>query len=188
MKLDEQVDKVFNLLYSNKDKFLSIFEMRELLNEQINSHDIEMVLDLLLAKDLIIVKNAVFEGIEVNLLIFCLNIKGRLFYENPKPEKNKIDKEYIPNPFPRIFKNLESFQFFESLTEDVRKRYLLADYSFIYRRMQKDDLIYKYITDGEYREFLLNEYDIEIEKTKLLDYCKTDEKEKSYLNKKNRMK
>jgi hypothetical protein len=51
MKLDEQVDIVFNLLYSNKDKFLSIFQMCELLDKQINTHDIEIILDILLKED-----------------------------------------------------------------------------------------------------------------------------------------
>ena len=46
----------------------------------------------------------------------------------------------------RIFVNNECYIFFKSLQKSVRERYKLADYSFIFRRMQKDSYIYKYVT------------------------------------------
>jgi len=88
------------------------------------------------------------------------------------------------NPYPRIFKNSDSFLLFESLKSEVRPRKVLADYSFIYRRMQQDGLIFKNIVDSEYRDFLANEYSVVIDKTKLLAYCTTDLKENSYSTKK----
>ena len=87
------------------------------------------------------------------------------------------------NPYPRIFINYSGFLLFEHLKNDVREEYKLADYSFIYRRMQKDGFIFKNVADTEFRDFLLS-ISVEIEKTKLLDYCKTKLKEKNYLAKK----
>lgn len=97
--------------------------------------------------------------------------------------KNDIEKTH-ENPHPRIFKNIDSFLLFESLKNDVRALKELADFSFIYRRMQKDGFIYDGIVDTEFREFLSKEYSVSIDKMKLLDYCRTDLKENSYTSKK----
>jgi hypothetical protein len=96
----------------------------------------------------------------------------------------EVEKKLLENPYPRIFKNPESFLFFQSLKNDVRERCKLADYSFIYRRMQKDGYISKHAVDTEFRDFLHNAFAIEIDKTKLLDYCKTLNKESTYTSKK----
>ncbi len=113
------------------------------------------------------------------------NLKDILF-EKLDPSKIEEKKEnVIPlNPFPRIFKNYDSYKLFESLRSDVREQNKLADFSFIYRRMQKDGYVFQGIVDTEFRNFL-HDISVEIEtKTKLLDYCKTEIKETNYKTKK----
>ena len=89
--------------------------------------------------------------------------------------KNDINNT---NPYPRIFINNYGFKVFERMRRTVINP--LADYSFIYRIMIKDKLIYKSIGDSEFREWLSDNYQIEIDKTKQLDLCKTVAKEQMY--------
>jgi hypothetical protein len=83
------------------------------------------------------------------------------------------------NLHPRIFTTELGLILFEALKEKLVKN-LLADYSFIYRKMQKEKLIYTSIGDSEFRRWLNDTYEIEIEKTKQLYLCKTTVKEQLY--------
>lgn len=108
--------------------------------------------------------------------------KGKLPLLNDSKESKDVDNSPLAspvNPYPRIFKNYNCFLLFESLKEDVRVRCQLADLSFIYRRMQKDGFIFSGIVDTEFRKFLEG-ISIFIDKTKLLEYCTTDLKERNY--------
>lgn len=95
---------------------------------------------------------------------------------NEQNSKKKLDT----NPYPRIFISLNSFFLFEAFKEHIRDKNLLADYSFIYRKMQADSFIYEAIGDSEFRNFLYDNLNIDIEKTKQLNNCSTVSKENTY--------
>ncbi len=97
--------------------------------------------------------------------------------QNISKEKNEISG----NHYPRIFKNSECFLFFVSLKNDAREQTKLADYSFIFRRMQKDGYIFKGVSDNEFRDFLSEYTSVVIGKTKGLAYCTTIPKENNYI-------
>jgi hypothetical protein len=100
--------------------------------------------------------------------------------QNPTIKSNQLAKE---NPFPRLFKNIHAFNFFESLESMVRKP--LTDYSFIFRRMQKDEFIFSDIKEREFRDFLIEQEKVsDIDKLKGLAYCTTTYKESVYNSKK----
>jgi len=79
---------------------------------------------------------------------------------------------------PRIFRNESAFKLFEQLKESVENE--LADYSFIFRAMQRDQYIYPDIKTGAFINWLQKNYDIVIGKIKLYDYCKTPQKVSIY--------
>lgn len=95
-------------------------------------------------------------------------------------QTNEINLE--DNPYPRIFKNSYSFGLFEKLKFELCKneRTNLADYSFIFRRLQKDNLIYNDINEKTFRDFLFDKYQINLDKLKILEYCSTLNKESLY--------
>lgn len=100
---------------------------------------------------------------------------------NNSADEVKEDKPQSKEPenlFKRIFVNTCAIELFNSLKEGVRKENKLADYSFIFRRMQKDSLIHTGIKEKEFRESIIPEE--ELDKLKGLDYCKTDFKESNY--------
>lgn len=70
------------------------------------------------------------------------------------------------------------FEIFEKCKERiVRERYLLADFSFIYRQMQKDGYIYDDIKESAFRNWLKTIYGIEIlEPLKTINECSPDHK------------
>ena len=82
------------------------------------------------------------------------------------------------NPHPRIFKERIHFDLFKHLQTTVKNK--LADYSFIFRRMQEDGYIFESIKESEFRLWLNEVYQIPLDKLKLLDYCKTAPKESIY--------
>ncbi|MFL0088544.1 hypothetical protein [Tenacibaculum maritimum] len=82
------------------------------------------------------------------------------------------------NPHPRFFTSLIAFKIFEEFKNTIENP--LADYSFIYRIMLKDGLIYDSIGDSEYRKWLSSTYQIEIEKTKQFNRCSTISKKQLY--------
>jgi hypothetical protein len=98
---------------------------------------------------------------------------------NKKHDKLKETQGQLnSNPYPRIFKNISSFRIFERMQEVIKNP--LADYSFIYRKMLKDGLIFSTVGDSEFRLWLSNNYSIEIDKTKQLYRCTTPTKEGLY--------
>jgi|25_taG_2_1085351.scaffolds.fasta_scaffold08397_2 hypothetical protein len=81
-------------------------------------------------------------------------------------EKQVIDL----NPFPRIFIDRKGYEFFLKLKEGIGKRnmYELANYSFIFRKMLEDKFIYK-IQESEFRDFLNDNFEIDLNKLKTFD-------------------
>ena len=116
------------------------------------------------------VKNKVNE-----LLVFSSNDKNISIKTESKDKDNSSKNT---NPHPRIFKSELGFRFFDRLRTNVKNP--LADYSFIYRKMIQDGIIYETIGDSEFRHWLSSNYQIEIDKTKQLYLCTTPNKEKLY--------
>lgn len=50
------------------------------------------------------------------------------------------------------------------LCKDMRT--ILADYSFIFRRMKDDKYIYEYVEESEFRDFLNDFYEVDLDKLK----------------------
>lgn len=90
------------------------------------------------------------------------------------PKKNII----IPNPHKRIFANDFAYNCFEQLRKIVKND--LADYSFIYRKMIKDKLIFESVGESEFRYFLDKNCEVSIGKMKQLYLCSTEIKEQLY--------
>jgi hypothetical protein len=84
----------------------------------------------------------------------------------------------VTNPYPRIFYNDFAYNFFEQIKQTVTND--LADFSFIYRKMINDKLIFERVGDSEFRSWLSSKYEIEIDKMKQLHNCTTDKKEQFY--------
>lgn len=86
------------------------------------------------------------------------------------------------NPFPRLFIDLDSFLFFEELKNKfcTNEKSLLADFSFVFRKMKQDGNIFDDVTEKSFRNFLNNNYEINLEKLKIYVYCVTDKKIKLY--------
>lgn len=85
--------------------------------------------------------------------------------------KSKLEIEI--NPYPRIFKCKNAYTLFSRFNENLNKKHNLANYSFIYRQMQKDKLIYENVGDSEYRNWLSVSFNVNIVKTKQLADCST---------------
>lgn len=111
--------------------------------------------------------------------------------ENEKPfqdlKENDLDEvsNKIKNPYPEIFPNVFSFQLFKRLYENYKdSNTLLADFSFIYRKMYGDDgeFILKHQKPEIFREWLSKEpFEIVIGSPfKTLDRCITDDKDTNF--------
>jgi hypothetical protein len=83
-------------------------------------------------------------------------------------DSTKKNPQQTENPHPRVFKSLDAYVFFESIKEMLCKdmRTILADYSFIFRRMKDDKYIYEYVEESEFRDFLNDFYEVDLDKLK----------------------
>lgn len=99
-----------------------------------------------------------------------------------KEKTEELPEETIENPYPRIFLNNDAFLFFEELKNKLctNEKSLLADFSFVFRMMQKDDKIFEDVSEKSFRSFLTNKYDIIFDKLKTYEYCFTDKKNQLY--------
>lgn len=130
--------------------------------------DIDFLNELL--NDLFI-KSAIFDGLKYQL--------KQLAPSEPQQET----KKKIKNPYPEIFPDVFSFMLFERLHKDYKdSNNLLADYSFIYRKLWELDHIVEYQKPEMFREWLSREpYEIILpSKFKTLDNCKTKSKEDNF--------
>ncbi len=102
------------------------------------------------------------------------------YTQNTKDEKENSNIVTKSNPHPRIFKLGAHFELFEHLKESVSHEH--ADYSFIFRAMQKDEFIWDGIKESEFRGWLTETYGIgnDFDKLKLYDYCQTPSKVSNY--------
>lgn len=99
-----------------------------------------------------------------------------------KTEIENNYKESKENPYPRIFINANAYQNFIELKKIiVREKYTLADYSFIYRKMWEDKYIYPDIKEKAFRDWLWDEFNIEIfEPLKTISNCSPEPKIRIY--------
>lgn len=81
-----------------------------------------------------------------------------------KETENKLHSE--ENPYPRIFTNSKAFNKFKNLYDEFAKSNQdLANYSFIFHRMKKDNLIYKDLKQLEFIDFL-SSFEIHLDRLK----------------------
>lgn len=107
---------------------------------------------------------------------FLLSNENRKTIEQPSVDVFENKQDY--NPHPRVFINNDKFLFFEELKNKLctDKKTQLADFSFVFRMMQKEKYIYSDVSEKSFREFLTNNYEITFDKLKTYEYCVTDKK------------
>lgn len=109
-----------------------------------------------------------------------LKINGQCDRNNEPQRETDKKKE---NPYPEIFPNVFSFMLFECLHNHYKdSNNLLADYSFVYRKMWDLGHILEYQKSEMFRDWISKEpYEIVVgSKFKTLDRCKTDSKENNF--------
>jgi len=113
----------------------------------------------------------------LNEYLSCLSMVESI--ELDKKEDNGITgSDENKNPYPRIFCNDYAFRIFKRTKKYVKNP--LADYSFFYRKMIEDKLIFESVGESEFRTWLSSEYEVEIDKMKQLHICSTQSKEQFY--------
>jgi hypothetical protein len=93
-------------------------------------------------------------------------------------KKNNLDNEISENKYPRIFTSGKAYKIFNTFIN--KSNVTKSDYSFIFRIMQKDNLIYDTIRNTEYKEWLNEKFSITLEKVKTLNDSRTDNKQEYY--------
>jgi len=101
-----------------------------------------------------------------------------------KKEPLEIENSQYIHDWQRIFKDLKAFKIFQYLQDNlVGQKSQLADYTFIFRQMQRDEYIYDDIKEKSFRDYLSRNFEIEIDyKLKPEGYNITDLKQKMYSN------
>lgn len=110
------------------------------------------------------------------LILYQLGVSVAFFYR--KLYNVFSEQKSTSNKYKRIFKTDFAYNFFEQLRGIVQND--IADYSFIYRKMILDKLIFDNVGLNEFTRFLSAEYEVEIDKMKQLDNCRTVAKEQLY--------
>lgn len=95
---------------------------------------------------------------------------------------NNICIDEQVNPHPQIFINGKAYQLFQKLFEAYKaSNFKLADFSFIYRAMHKDQLILNSFKPQMFIDWINNEpYNISLVKIKTMDNCTTGSKIQNY--------
>jgi len=88
---------------------------------------------------------------------------------NNQVETQPIKTDIQNNPYPKIFKNLASYQMFIELKELTVTENIVADYSFIYHKLINEKLgaINDTVTHPIFINFLKKEYELDISANKL---------------------
>lgn len=102
---------------------------------------------------------------------------------NTKLDNNIVLEEYnIKNPFPRIFTNNIGYNKFQNLLEEFGNGIQnLANYSFVFHRMKKDNLIYKDLKQLEFIDFL-SSYGIHLDRLKPISQLGNNDLRESIYN------
>ncbi|MDP3352976.1 MAG: hypothetical protein Q8S44_04475 [Flavobacteriaceae bacterium] len=86
--------------------------------------------------------------------------------ENQQIIKEKVEPDIIENPYPRIFTSLKAFNLFNSLLSEFgSSKENVANYSFVFHRMKRDNLIFDDYQQTQFIYFLL-EFNINISRIK----------------------
>lgn len=115
--------------------------------------------------------------------LFETTIKEKLGIDKNSITENISETQNKDNPYPQIFPDKFSFKLFERLHSNYKDSHtLLADYSFIYRKMYSLNHILEHLKPEMFRNWLSKEpYSIIIgSKFKTLNRCSTDEKESNF--------
>lgn len=87
------------------------------------------------------------------------------YYEDVTSEESVHIKSSV-NPYPRIFTSNKAYFKFENLLKEFENsRQNLANYSFVFHRMQKDNLIYNDLKQLEFIDFL-STFEIHLDRIK----------------------
>lgn len=171
----ESVNKALNYLgcvHGIDFEYLVYIEFKEVTNNLFIAAKTKLYNNLAIERSVSFVENWFIEKDKLYLQ------KLELYKESNQDDNNS--NKTVNNPYPRVFKDGKSFELFKYLHETlVRKRYPLADYSFIFRHMQKDGYIYS-ISEKEFRKFLSDNFEIHLDKLKPGGYCETETKISSY--------
>lgn len=103
-------------------------------------------------------------------------------------QESETESEQQQNPYPRIFTSLEAFQLCKNLMKNNVTKNQLADVSFYFNEMKRDEYIFKNIQQKEFLEYLQIEHDIPLEKLRPDGYNVTDAKKQIYTTVKSQFK
>ncbi|WP_289645040.1 hypothetical protein [Maribacter aestuarii] len=134
-------------------------------------------------------KTIVIKSYPYKLLLFCLGVDLKRILEKiyidfaafiVSQSFEDIETKVISktNPFPRIFKDYNSYVLFDNLKDNIctTQRTELADYSFVFRILQRDKYLYENVQEREFREFIFSNYQVNLEKLKTLNNCSPQKK------------
>ena len=105
---------------------------------------------------------------EMNVKISITDIASNIFNRNDKNgDSTSTTSEVVAeNPYPRIFTTSKAFNKFKNLVEEFGNgNENLANYSFVYHRMKRDNLIFDDYQQTQFMYFLLD-FDINIKRIK----------------------
>jgi len=143
-------------------RFWDVSKIRDAINEVFDFYSIEKEIENNEPIEYFQEKRGIFEAVE-----------------------EKVNTESHINPYPEVFKSLKAFLLFEKLYHKKKDSLtILADFSFIYRIMEKDGLLQDHQKPEVFRHWLSKEpYKVVLDnKFKTLDNCTTRAKEDSYLD------
>lgn len=126
-------------------------------------------------------KNAHFQ----NIIDYLKSIYVTNETQQSSKEIESIESKEPENPHDTIFKDGYAYQIFLEWHNKYKSnsKHYKANYSYLIRKMIMDKLIYE-VKQGAYLEFL-KEFDVNIDKIKLLTECETISKDTIYLDTKN---
>lgn len=90
------------------------------------------------------------------------------------------DNKNIKNPFPRIFSSEIGFDFFKRLQSEIKSKYKIAEYSFIYRMLLKDSYINSNVRVSDFIEWININFEPDLERLKTLNDIETDNRIRLY--------
>lgn len=130
-------------------------------------------LDLVIPYRRVVTKNGIETYINVEGLLYPLEFSALKFLEQfiANRQSKLLMMRTTENPYPDIFSCLNSYLLFENWV--LSMRFVTTGYSFIYRAMYSDGLIKKKIRDIDFRNWLNEEFEIIIGKTKPLKEYKS---------------
>lgn len=181
MELGEQVELIFKLLYENKDRFISIYEIVESLNEKILRRDVERILTEPKVNCYLDEEFAMIEGFQTDTILYSLNLAGIALCEKAWKLNDLIMPKKPEIPFPHIFTSLIGYKIFEAFREEVvTEKSHYSDYSFLFENLKNDKFIQE-LKHMQFIKFLRENYNVNFaEALNQFKYSKNIKKLKLY--------